>query len=60
MGNADAKLLLIGLDNSGKTTILSRLIDPSSHDPNITPTIGFKKNQFSRSDIDFEVYDMSG
>ena len=60
MGNSDAKLLLIGLDNSGKTTILSRLIDPSHHDPNITPTIGFKKNTFTRQSIDFQVFDMSG
>lgn len=48
MGNADAKLLLIGLDNSGKTTILSRLVNPGRYDPNITPTIGFNKNKFSR------------
>jgi GTPase SAR1 family protein len=60
MGNADAKLLLIGLDNSGKTTILSRIIDPDIFDINITPTIGFKKGKFSRNAIDFEVYDMSG
>jgi GTPase SAR1 family protein len=53
MGNSDAKLLLIGLDNSGKTTILSRIIDPDTLDPNITPTIGFKKSNFSRNGIDF-------
>lgn len=30
MGNSEGKLILIGLDNSGKTTILSRIIDPST------------------------------
>lgn len=60
MGNSDAKLLLIGLDNSGKTTILSRIIDPDVMDLHITPTIGYKKDVFSREGIDFEVLDMSG
>lgn len=53
MGNADAKLLLIGLDNSGKTTILSRLADPNVMQLNITPTIGFRKEQISKEGIDF-------
>lgn len=53
MGNSDARLLLIGLDNSGKTTILSRIIDPNYMDLHITPTIGFKKEKFSRNGIDF-------
>ena len=44
MGGASAKLLLIGLDNAGKTTILNRIIDPSTCNPNITPTIGYKKS----------------
>lgn len=53
MGNADGKLLLVGLDNSGKTTILSRIIDPDRFNTDITPTIGFKKSTFSRNGIDF-------
>jgi GTPase SAR1 family protein len=53
MGNSDARLLLIGLDNSGKTTILSRIIDPSEKATNITPTIGYRKDKFTRNGIDF-------
>lgn len=60
MGNSSAKLLLIGLDNSGKSTILSRIIDPDVGAHGITPTIGYKKEIFTRNGIDFEVMDMSG
>ena len=60
MGNSTAKLLLIGLDNAGKSTILSRIIDPSEKTSGITPTIGYKKDSFTRVGIDFEVLDMSG
>ena len=60
MGSSEGKLLLIGLDNSGKTTVLSRIIDPDSMNLDVTPTIGYKKSKFSRNGIDFEVFDMSG
>lgn len=40
--------------------MLSRIIDPTKLDTEITPTIGFKKQTFSRNGIDFEVFDMSG
>ena len=60
MGNSDGKLLLVGLDNSGKTTILSRIIDPDRLNTEITPTIGYQKSTFTRCGIDFEVFDMSG
>lgn len=60
MGNSTARLLLIGLDNAGKSTILARLIDPGSTVNGITPTIGFKKDTFTRCGVDFEVLDMSG
>ena len=60
MGNEECKLLLIGLDNSGKTTILSRIMNPDEGKSNITPTIGYKKEKFSRNGITFEVLDMSG
>ena len=60
MGNTEAKALLIGLDASGKSTIMSKLLNPDYLDPNITPTIGFKKDKISREGIDIEVIDMSG
>jgi small GTP-binding protein len=60
MGNSEGKLLLVGLDNSGKTTILSRIINPDKLNTDITPTIGFNKSTFTRQGINFEVLDMSG
>ena len=60
MGNSSAKLLLIGLDNAGKSTILARIIEPDDKAAGFTPTIGYKKDKFTRSGIDFEVLDMSG
>lgn len=60
MGGAEAKVLLIGLDASGKTTILQKLYNPDIRDNITTPTIGFKKEKISRQDIDLEVIDMSG
>lgn len=53
MGNSEAKVLLVGLDNSGKSTILSRLVNPDQSITSVTPTIGYKKSTFSRSGIDF-------
>jgi GTPase SAR1 family protein len=53
MGNTSAKLLLIGLDNAGKSTILARIIEPNTAVNGITPTIGYKKDKFTRSGIDF-------
>ncbi len=60
MGSSTARLLLIGLDNAGKSTILSRIIDPEERATGVTPTIGYKKDTFSRCGMDFEVLDMSG
>jgi small GTP-binding protein len=60
MGNSEVKILLIGLDAAGKTTIMSRLQNPDYLDPSITPTIGFKKQSISRNGLDMEVIDMSG
>ena len=53
MGNKTAKLLLIGLDNAGKSTILAKIIDPDERIARTTPTIGYKKDKFSRNGLNF-------
>jgi GTPase SAR1 family protein len=38
----NAKIIILGLDNSGKTTIINRIKDPAHHNYSITPTVGFQ------------------
>ena len=58
------RLLVLGLDNSGKTTIIGRL-NPTTAKPGaapleVTPTVGFQQSEFSRGTVNFTVFDMSG
>lgn len=59
---AEAKVLIVGLDNSGKTTLINHLKPPaaSAGVDEVTPTIGFQVEQFTKGKINFTVYDMSG
>ena len=59
----EARILVIGLDNSGKTTIINYLKAkkgsiPTSYE--VTPTVGFQVEEFASNNIKFTVYDMSG
>ena len=53
-------VLLVGLDNSGKTTIVEQLKPTRSQVPEVAPTVGFSVEEFSRGGINFTVFDMSG
>lgn len=57
-----ASVLVIGLDNSGKTTLIQHLKASSagSASQEVTPTVGFQVEEFSKGKINFTVYDMSG
>ena len=59
---AEAKVLIVGLDNSGKTTLINHLKPPaaSAGVDEVTPTVGFQVEQFTKGKINFTVYDMSG
>ena len=56
-----ARVLVIGLDNSGKTTLINHL-NPTkkSVSAEVTPTVGFQVEEFTKGSINFTVYDMSG
>ena len=57
-----ASVIVIGLDNSGKTTLLNCLkpSDGSHQFLESTPTIGFTMEHFRRGKLDFKCFDMSG
>ena len=48
------KVVIIGLDNSGKTTILNHLTTPAkSQKPDVAPTIGVNQEIFDRFKVRF-------
>ncbi|KAK3251159.1 hypothetical protein CYMTET_39490 [Cymbomonas tetramitiformis] len=57
-------VLVVGLDNSGKTTIIERLKLASTKKAQapveVTPTVGFNVDTFSKGSLNFTVFDMSG
>ena len=61
-------VLFVGLDNSGKSTILSKLkasqvmqiFKIQSPVEEIIPTVGFTVEKFSKSKLSFTAFDMSG
>ncbi|MED6236921.1 ADP-ribosylation factor-like protein 6 [Ataeniobius toweri] len=53
-------VLCLGLDNSGKTTIINQLKPSNTQAQEIVPTIGFNIEKFKSSSLSFTVFDMSG
>lgn len=55
-------LLVVGLDNSGKTTIINNCLGAASavNNDEIVPTVGFQVQTFTREIFKFSVFDMSG
>ncbi|KAI8845428.1 ADP-riboslyation factor-like protein 6 [Chytridium lagenaria] len=53
-------ILFVGLDNSGKSTILNGLKLESVPPLEIIPTVGFNVETFTRSRLHFTCFDMSG
>ena len=56
----DFTLLLVGLDNSGKTSIVNCLKPGATKSANIAPTVGFTAEKFRAKNLNFTTYDMSG
>ena len=60
LSKPQVRVLVVGLDNSGKTTIIHRLKPKSTAVDECVPTVGFKIESFSKSNINFTAFDMSG
>ena len=46
MKKREANVLVIGLDNSGKSTLLSHFKSDSDRSPDVVPTVGFNVGKF--------------
>lgn len=51
---------VVGLDNSGKSTILNKMKPAESSINEVTPTVGFTTEEFEHGNISFTAWDMSG
>lgn len=60
MKKRDANLLVIGLDNSGKTSIINFFKPQDAKTHTIVPTVGFNVEKFNAKSLNFTTFDMSG
>jgi ADP-ribosylation factor-like protein 1 len=58
-GNQEVRVLILGLDNAGKTTILYKLYAPNRVVKSV-PTIGFNVEQVVYKNLTFSVWDLGG
>ncbi|KAJ3316467.1 hypothetical protein HDU76_001776 [Blyttiomyces sp. JEL0837] len=56
----DVRILLLGLDNSGKTTILYKLKLKKETPPDTIPTVGFNQEAVKYKNITFNMWDCGG
>jgi len=56
----EVSVLVVGLDNSGKTSLLNFLRPREARSSDIAPTIGFNVEHFSCKGLSFTAFDMSG
>ena len=63
MGSAFSKrkvrVLVVGLDNSGKTSILAWLRSQKTQN-DVAPTVGYNMETFDRNNLNYTFIDMSG
>eukprot|EP00173_Palmaria_palmata_P003693 Plantae.Rhodophyta-Palmaria_palmata.ctg39530.p1 GENE.Plantae.Rhodophyta-Palmaria_palmata.ctg39530~~Plantae.Rhodophyta-Palmaria_palmata.ctg39530.p1 ORF type:complete len:183 (-),score=37.25 Plantae.Rhodophyta-Palmaria_palmata.ctg39530:25-573(-) len=57
-GDKEARILILGLDNAGKTSILYRLKEGTFH--STVPTIGFNAEQIEVGKLKAQVWDLGG
>lgn len=51
-------IIVVGQDNSGKTTIINNLRDQKNVE--VTPTIGYNVEKMTKNNFNFTIFDMSG
>ena len=56
----DLRILVVGLDNSGKTTVINQLKGQTVQTNDVKPTVGFSTEEFARENLNLTMFDMSG
>ncbi|CAD0249710.1 unnamed protein product [Spodoptera exigua] len=61
-GRTEVTVLVLGLDNSGKSTLLAALRppDPRQPAPHAAPTVGHAQDHFTSGGVSFSAWDVSG
>ena len=60
MSSQACKILVVGLDDAGKTTIMNRIMPQKGQPTEVVPTVGFHAETFDKGSLKFTVFDMSG
>uniref|UniRef100_A0A8R1EBG5 ADP-ribosylation factor-like protein 6 n=1 Tax=Caenorhabditis japonica TaxID=281687 RepID=A0A8R1EBG5_CAEJA len=60
MSRKDVNIVVVGLDNSGKTTVLNQLKPPETRSQQIVPTVGHVVTNFTTQNLSFHAFDMAG
>lgn len=60
MRKKEANVIVVGLDNSGKTTILNHLKPEEAKSQEVVPTVGFNVETVSHQKLSLNAFDMSG
>jgi ADP-ribosylation factor-like protein 6 len=55
-----ARVIVVGLDNAGKSMLINQLKPRRAASYEVTPTVGFSMDRFERGGFTFSVWDMSG
>lgn len=56
----EVNVMVVGLDNSGKTTIINHFKSEETKSHDIVPTVGFTVEKFKSKQLAFTAFDMSG
>nr|CAD7198581.1 unnamed protein product [Timema douglasi] len=56
----EVNVLVIGLNNSGKSTVINHFKNEEERTVDIVPTVGFNVEKFKNQNVGFTAFDMSG
>lgn len=56
----EANIVVVGLNNSGKTSIVNNFKPEDVRYPDTVPTVGFTVDKFRNNNVGFTAFDMSG